>query len=125
MADLISRQAAVDAFRKELRIKDDGDILTQTVYDGIVDVLSSLPSAQPEQPSREYIEQLRWERDLAIQQLKELGYGLGEKPRTQPEQRKGKWLNESMDYAECSECGFYGITTNYCPQCGADMRGEP
>ena len=33
------------------------------------------------QPYREYINQIRWERDLAIQQLKDLGYGLGEKPR--------------------------------------------
>lgn len=30
----------------------------------------------------EPIEQIKWERDTAIQQLKDLGYGLGEKPRT-------------------------------------------
>ena len=28
----------------------------------------------------ESIEQIRWERDVAIQQLADLGYGLGEKP---------------------------------------------
>lgn len=30
----------------------------------------------------EIIEQIKWERDVAIEQLKELGYGLGEKIRT-------------------------------------------
>lgn len=32
--------------------------------------------------SQEYINQIKWERDLAIQQLNELGYGLGEEMRT-------------------------------------------
>lgn len=31
--------------------------------------------------SRDAYEQIRWERDLAIQQLEDLGYGLGEKPK--------------------------------------------
>ena len=31
--------------------------------------------------SRGVFEQVKWERDVAIEQLKELGYGLGEKPR--------------------------------------------
>lgn len=35
-----------------------------------------MPPAQPE------VEQIKWERDTAIQQLKDLGYGLGEKIRT-------------------------------------------
>lgn len=42
------------------------------------------------------------------------------------EPKKGKWLEECMDYGECSECGFCGLTTDYCPSCGADMRdAEP
>ena len=39
---------------------------------------------------------------------------------------KGKWaLN--MALAECSNCGKYKPqlwVVNYCPNCGADMRGE-
>ena len=78
MADLIDRQAAIDLWERYRPY-----IATKaSEYDT---ELKKLPSAQPEQPSREYVEQLRWERDLAIQQLKDLGYGLGEKPRTQPE----------------------------------------
>lgn len=38
--------------------------------------------------------------------------------------KKGKWLEECMDYGECSECGFYGLTTDYCPSCGARMNNE-
>ena len=31
--------------------------------------------------SRSVFEQVQWERDMALSQLKDLGYGLGEKPR--------------------------------------------
>lgn len=31
----------------------------------------------------------------------------------------GRWV-----YAQCSECGtIHDVKTNYCPTCGADMRG--
>lgn len=58
----------------------------------------------------------------------------------QPERKKGKWIQKSkpMEFCtawwyECSECGDkpprdrYGnpdYLSNYCPNCGADMRGE-
>lgn len=37
---------------------------------------------------------------------------------------KGKWIqHESI--SECSECrAYFYIESNYCPSCGADMRGE-
>ena len=53
-----------------------------------------------------------------------------------PEREKGEWL-DMIDFEMCSVCGgthlkefqsHYGkttwIKTNYCPNCGADMRGE-
>ena len=43
-------------------------------------------------PNRELIEQIRWERDTAIQQLKDLGYGLGEKPE-----------HKTVEWIPCSE----------------------
>ncbi len=57
---------------------------------------------------------------------------------TPQEPRKGEWCPQNDDYFdwyECSECGYgnegemqysseYDVRTNYCPNCGADMRGE-
>lgn len=39
--------------------------------------------------------------------------------------RHGKWTVTPI-YIKCSECGesFMLIPQNYCPNCGADMRGE-
>lgn len=43
-------------------------------------------------------------------------------------ERKGKWINKPNVYgvAYCSECDFelHINDTNFCPNCGADMRGE-
>ena len=70
-------------------------------------------------------EQIMWERDVAIQQLKDLGYGLGEKP------REGEWLNGSCGDCVCSVCkqefdcdiaNMRGFDFKYCPNCGARMR---
>ena len=50
------------------------------------------------------------------------------------ERKKGKWINHRNDMghniADCSGCGeamqWYDPDTrpNYCPNCGADMRGK-
>ena len=164
MHDLISRQAAIDALESKA--------YRHTYLDQIVGIIEDLPSAQP----KGYTDQLRWERDTAIQQLKELGYGLGEKPRTdgdtisrqaaidaaleaaddwdggcnksrdkyitsalielpsaQPERKAGKWIKEpylnDTWIIRCSNCMRLGMIGsgkgfNYCPHCGADMRGK-
>ena len=63
---------------------------------------------------------------------------LEEVPSAQPEQRRGKWIKNCnvAFYWKCSKCGSYLICSkedyllrendypNYCPNCGADMRGE-
>ena len=41
--------------------------------------------------------------------------------------RHGRWLHHTMIcghiHAECSECRKVRIIDNFCPNCGADMRG--
>lgn len=43
----------------------------------------------------------------------------------QPERKKGRWIDMD-DHVMCSCCGatHYGSDKNFCPNCGADMRGE-
>ena len=46
----------------------------------------------------------------------------------EPERKNGRWINKPDLYgvAYCSECDFelHINDTPYCPNCGADMRGE-
>jgi hypothetical protein len=108
-----------------------------------------LPSVTPKQEpckdvvSRGVFEQVMWERDVAIEQLKELGYGFGEKPRT------GHWIETAEEYYKavneygggvnedtpyfvndiaCSEClSMFSVIDNEterfdcCPHCGTKM----
>ena len=60
---------------------------------------------------------------------------LSDLPPAQPERRTGRWLNvNESEKWECSECGRMmwfsprlGVKPSdyrFCPNCGADMRGE-
>lgn len=51
-------------------------------YQEAFDMAISALQAQEETVSRKVYEQISWERDIAVMQLKDLGYGLGEKIRT-------------------------------------------
>lgn len=53
----------------------------------------------------------------------------------EPERKPGKWIPQDMNkscgmvstavyyYPKCSVCGWSANNTNFCPNCGADMRG--
>lgn len=55
-------------------------------------------------------------------------------PTIEPERKKGKWINIHVSAtgdsdAECDQCGAvvhnnFSTTVNFCPNCGADLRGE-
>ena len=55
-----------------------------------------------------------------------------ELPSAQPEREKGKWIEHGVKEGHliekytCSECDYYSgtKTSNFCPNCGADMRGD-
>ena len=109
MDDLISRQAAIEALRyaqHRFTVADEaGGIGT-----------------------------VKWSEDVIYFAAAERV--LTELPSAQPERNKGKWIKQpykSDKYVifRCSAClmesGFGHIESkwaNYCPNCGADMRGE-
>lgn len=52
-------------------------------------------------------------------------------PSAQPERKKGCWINRSLNivYPEwerytCSVCGKHSHSYDFCPNCGAEMKGE-
>ena len=53
---------------------------------------------------------------------------IAEQPTIEPERQKGEWID--LDYTEawlykCDQCGRRSdFKDNYCPDCGADMRGD-
>lgn len=59
------------------------------------------------------------------QSLDEIIQTLTQEPKT------GEWITNKDGYSKCSECGFsFGCIvcpheeTDFCPNCGADMRGD-
>ena len=100
MSDLIRRQDALDAIQKR------------------ADIVNSVYSAF-------------WEGLIIAYSL------VQEIPSAEPERKKGEWIEQDDGwdgiYYECSECReaftlMDGTPTdnlyNFCPHCGADMRGE-
>ena len=126
MSDLIDRYEVIELL-KRMRYEADSKWEREMITD-TENRINAMPSAEP-------ISQIKWERDTAISQLKELGYGLGEKP------KKGKWIphsemsreyfgtvlvNVEYEYWFCDACGYRvekgRPMYNFCPNCGADMR---
>lgn len=100
MSNLISRQAAIDAVHKNydtiLDFKSDGC----TIASSFEDIINDLPSAEPEHKKG------KWKSDKKITPVYDS-------------------LFDIEDGYFCSECGKFTRTiSNYCPHCGADMRGE-
>lgn len=132
-SDCISRQAAIDALweirREEVingrRFENHCSLSTA------VDVIRDLPSAQPELAqdlpntctdaiSRQAAIDATWF-EIDRQTILNL-------PPAQPERIRGRWIEKPHVYgvAYCSLCDYELHTndTNFCPNCGADMRGE-
>ena len=101
MSDFISRQAAIDALVKAIR-KDPYYDSNEAINGlGVCDVrviLNDLPSAQPERKKGKWIPQ-----DFNT--------------------HSGKTSTTVYFFPKCSVCGNSADYTNYCPACGADMRG--
>lgn len=120
--DLISRQAAIDIVRDECRCGEQAELIEE---------LEALPSAQPDTDEwctdcKEYDRERhccpRWTRVIR-ETLKD----------AQPERKTGKWIpvmngrgghccNRCNDYAPSYMNGDEHLS-DFCPFCGADMRG--
>ena len=63
--------------------------------------------------------------DMLLVDLADVQTELMMMPPAEPERKTGHWIEHYGD-SKCSECGYELkiYDTNYCPNCGADMRGE-
>jgi len=118
MDDLISRQAAIelvkdvcDAIMSGCKRHYDSEVGDE-VYDDTLEV------------------------DAILKCNKGIRNALRDMPSAQPERKKGRWISQDFNkhdgmistlvyyYPKCSVCGHTANYTNFCPNCGADMRGE-
>ena len=104
MGDLISRAEAIKAVKFYEAFCDP--------YPRVIESLERLPSVQPDK------DLIHLQKEQAYLQ----GYEDGKKS------RKGKWID-----GKCDQCGehapYWSMATTYycsdfCPNCGADMRGD-
>ena len=102
------------------------------VRDGVIDLVEKQPTADVV-PKAAY-DQVAWERDIAIQQLREdYGVSLGEKKHADVvEVKHGRWELVTIKYypgqtvrvGYCQKCNEERPVDNFCPNCGARMDGE-
>ena len=104
--DLISRQDAIDALGEKPVGDTDWDLGCRNQWEWDTEILRTLPSAEPERKKGEWLE-----KDVF----------------TSTKGRIKEWQS-----AKCSVCGKYHTTPylyyfgnyNFCPNCGAEMRGD-
>jgi len=90
--------------------------------------------------TKEYVDQILFERDIAIAQLNEIGKSFGEKMNDVKAITIARWTEKRHGYLECSHChcetnkldkNGYPIGRDarhdkpkYCPHCGSLMEGK-
>ena len=153
MNDLISKQAAIDAIKKYYLSFDaiDANFL-DGLYTAIKLIKENVPSAQPNtRNTLQHVESVGCVGDTISRQaaineiakwmleyggekekrerdaLENVANGIKKLPSVQP--RKGKWAgtgySERFGIFICDNCGkFATMKSEFCPNCGADMRGS-
>ena len=102
-----------------------GVLCRACLVDDFISLLEDSPKVDA--VSRGVHDQVRWERDVAIEQLESYGVSLGEKAEV-AKVVHGRWRfcgsDRWNDDYECSNCGKMAMCdSNYCPNCGAKMDG--
>ena len=134
MAEYIEREAVLRLLEEKYQ---DMSAMPASYYNGFQYALNMVKRIKPAAdviPKVAY-EQVLWERDLALHQLKEhYGVGLGEKKADVAPVVHGRWeflgpnsLNQEVWCGTCSACHVrskYIVNKEICPNCGAKMDGE-
>ena len=125
----MTREEAKQVLRHIIQVADTSDCGIKEIDGTDEEALEMAIKALEIEPcddavSREVFEQVVCERDIAIEQLNELGYEFGEKIDQEP--KTGHWIAHSdgiwIKHYECSECGkVHDTYSDYCPNCGAKM----
>ena len=143
MNDLISRQAAIDY----IKTQRGRTFVESTLEEAIIMMIEEVPSAEPETASNGSITCVKSEkmhvrtmddcisRRAAIDAIRNTFVGaiadtieirLNDLPSAEPERKKGEWddIGGVLRYG-CQFCHHaQERKSNFCPNCGADMRGE-
>ena len=108
--DLISREALKKQLNHLEMVTNNSSLIEQAEYKMLMTCISLIDNA----PTVEIpCNQIIWEQ----------GYECGKNERPQ-----GEWAFDEKGFFCCDQCGKYPYdqyaTTNFCPNCGADMRGD-
>jgi hypothetical protein len=147
MDDLISRQQAIDALMAaidDVGVLDGADI--KTVFDMLPSVQHENAQLSQEDTTSDMISRTAtidavnnafdretlltgFVRSIAVRAIRDM-------PSAQPEPHEGHWIRTDCGLdveCKCSVCGYkdfvephdtYWFKRNYCPNCGARMKGE-
>ena len=135
MAEYIERDAAKDVLRRYLNaphMQGEYSIAQgmRIAVRSCIELLENLHAADV--VSRTAYDQTAWERDTALQQLKSIGKGLGERMDDVAPVVHGEWYLRHIGvghYWVCSICHtnpciYVTEHAKFCPNCGARMDGE-
>lgn len=126
MADLIDREALIKALGDQM---DRCPLTYLWGLDKAVTTANKLPAVDA--VSRGLFEQIKWERDIAMEQLEEHGIAFGAKAECAVDAVEvvhGYWTTTDTILGTCCVCSVCGscptMEYKYCPYCGAKMDGE-
>ena len=120
MNDLIKREDAIEALGEEPYVWTDDDEFAQgerSQWITDVSALKAVPSADRPTVDKDYLMQLIQEAVYDGEACAKL-LDLVDRP-------QGEWINDGFAH-RCSECGKQGVGIeyyNFCPNCGAKMKG--
>ena len=122
--EYIKRDDAIEAFRPQFYGKDGEIEFTRYEREVIVEALNNIPSTDVVSTDfhDKTVEAIT---DKYIKEFQRMAKEFDEVT----ERKKGEWIEKNSHTNLCNICGFEETTWwssdyNFCPNCGADMRGD-